>query len=70
MSYLSIQIEMLKKAIEKGIVEKDNPILREQKEGIIEQQYLICQAFGINKSKTQIDAEINKTFADELGFEV
>ena len=35
MNYLSKQIEMLKKAIEDGIVKKDDPILLEQKEGII-----------------------------------
>ena len=66
MSFLSNQIEMLKKAIENGIVEKEDPILLEQKEGIIDQLFLICQAFGISKSKSQISQEVDKIFADEL----
>ncbi len=67
MDYLSKQIEMLKEAIQKGIVNKNDPILLEQKECIIDQQFFICQTFGIKKSRTQIGAEIDKIFADELG---
>lgn len=67
MNYLSKQIEMLKTAIQNGEIGKDDPILIEQKEGIIELLFLVCQARGINNARPQIGAVIDKIFADELG---
>ena len=69
MYFLCKQIEMLKAAILNGDIKKDDPILLEQKEGIIELLFLMCQVQGTNKTKSQIGAEIDKIFADDLGID-
>lgn len=66
MSFIERQIEMLKDAIEKGIITKDSPLILEQKEGIIDMLFDMYEATGANLSKSEIGARVDKLFADKL----
>ena len=66
MSFLEDQIGMLKNAIENGIISKDSPLIQEQKELIINMMYNMSKFSGANDTKSQIDASVDKAFADEL----
>ena len=67
MSFIERQIEMLKDAIEKGIITKDSPLISEQKEIIIDMLFEMYEAIGANLSKSEIGARVDKLFADKLG---
>ncbi len=60
------QVKLLKDALEKGIISRSYPFFQEEKEIIIETQFEIERLKGGSKSKTEIEAIINKLFADEL----
>lgn len=67
MSFIKSQIEMLKDAIDNGIVTKDSPLILEQKERIIDMLFDMYSATGVELSKSQIGASVDKIFADILG---
>ena len=66
MKFLRNQIEMLKYAIDKGIITKDSPLMLEQKRMIIEMIFEMHNGIKGGPSKSLIGAIIDKLFADEL----
>lgn len=76
MKLLENYVSVIKELIEKGELEKDSPIIAECRDELIEICYKISQLdskFDKSKNsiaKTAIALDINKYFADELGFEV
>lgn len=76
MKLLENYVSVIKELIEKGELEKDSPIIAECKDILIDIYYKNSQLeYILDKSKnsiakTAITLDINKYFADELGFEV
>lgn len=76
MKLLENYVSVIKELIEKGELEKDSPIIAECKDILIDIYYKNSQLeCKFDKSKkniaqTAIALDINKYFADELGFEV
>ena len=60
------QIELLKKAIQGGVITKDSPLLEEQKEGIIQMFGKIFEIIGIPANLSEIEAEVDKRFSEEF----
>lgn len=54
MSFIKSHVEMLKDAIDNGIVTKDSPLILEQKERIIDMLFDMYNATGVKLSKSQI----------------
>ena len=69
MSLIKSQVEMLKDAIDNGIVTKDSTLILEQKERIIDMLFDMYNATGVELSRSQIGASVDKIFADILGIE-
>lgn len=69
MSFIKSQVEMLKDAIDNGIVTKDSTLILEQKERIIDMLFDMYNATGVELSRSQIGASVDKIFADILGIE-
>ena len=65
-SFLDVQIELLKKAIQDGTIAKDSPLFEEQKENIIQMIQKSLEIIGIPANLSQIGAEIDKRFAEEF----
>lgn len=76
MKLLENYVSVIKELIEKGELEKDSPIIAECKDILIDIYYKNSQLeYILDKSKnsiakTAITLDINKYFADKLGFEV
>lgn len=66
---LNTQVKMLKEAINDGIIDKNGPIIQEQKNGLIDLFYHVNQIRGNDVSKSEIGAIIDKAFADYLDIE-
>ena len=58
---------MLKDAVEKGIVDEDNPNIKEYVDKITD---YIIELIGSIYDRGEIEAKIYKAFSDELGFEI
>lgn len=69
MNFIEKQMEMLKDAVDNGIVSKDSPLLLEQKERIIDLVFTINAGLGITIDKSCLGAIVDKLFADKLGVE-
>lgn len=69
MSFIKSQVEILKDAIDHGIVAKDSTLILEQKERIIDMLFDMYNATGVELPKSQIGASVDKIFADILGIE-
>lgn len=67
MSFINSQIELLKDAIDKGLVTKDSPLILEQKERIIDMLSEMYNATGVEIPKSQIGSSVDKLFAEILG---
>lgn len=70
MNLLEKCVTVIKELIEKGELQKGNPIIAECKEILVDDYYNISQLNKENRSKASIALEVNKYFADKLGFEV
>ena len=70
MGHLEKCVKMIKELIEKGELKEGNPIIAECKDILVDDCYNISRLNNENKDKTTIGLEIDKYFADELGFEV
>lgn len=67
--YIMKQVNLLKEAIDNGIISKDSPLILEQKELLIDILYELAISKGIKTEKETIALEVDKIFADELGVE-
>lgn len=67
--YTMKQANLLKEAIDNGIISKDSPLILEQKELLIDILYELAITKGIKTEKETIALEVDKIFADELGVE-
>jgi len=67
MKLLESDVSMVKELIEKGELDKDSPNIEECKNNLIDKYYEILDG---KLDKTTIALEVDKYFADELGFEV
>lgn len=66
MKFLQSQIEVAKNAIDEDIVAKNDSIISEQKEKIIEMIFEMHNGIKGGPSKSKIGAIIDKLFADVL----
>lgn len=67
--YTMKQANLLKEAIDNGIISKDSPLILEQKELLIDILYELAISKGIKTERGIIGLEVDKIFADELGVE-
>ncbi len=65
-SFIEKQIELLKYAIQEGVISKDSSLLEEQKEKIIQIIGEYYEEKGMPVNYSQIGAEIDKRFAEEF----
>ena len=65
-SFIDKQIELLKYAIQEGVISKDSSLLEEQKEKIIQIIGEYYEEKGMPVNYSQIGAEIDKIFAEEF----
>ena len=65
-NFIEMQIEMLKKAIQDGVIAKDSSLIEDQKEGIVQIIIKFYEIMGLPVNSTQIGAEVDKRFAEEF----
>ena len=66
MTFIDYHIQILKSAVEKGILKKDDPIIKEYVDKVTDYMFELT---GSIFDRSKVHDEVHKAFADVLNFE-